>query len=300
MDERTSYVALKGSFCTPKSGDIGGAFCIIYIGESGKIFEKFIFVARSSGKSNIEVSSNWEEFVHTMHDIGDYDKALTDKISNILPSSFNEKMRLALFADEDKLDEIAGEIRKELEKALHYFVELDARVEIFGQERAEAGGLIRKMTQSEEGASERVDGLRLGQVILACAPQIDPVNGRPASQIACGDRVFVTMDESNEVAKKIVGYMHADGIEPVFPVESVQQLDTGKIAIILRVNPEVQGMMRISSEVKIRVLKGAASRPDEEESVRKKLNTEFIIHLAAICGILAFIAVLIYFIRELI
>lgn len=296
--ESCDYVALKGTFFTPKNGDIAGAFCIVYLGATGKVIDKFFHVSRVSTRPEVSPQSNWESFTSEMGKIGAYDKSLSDKVSEVVLSSTDSNLRIYLFNNIEDAEGTTAEIRKALEKSLHYFIEVEATPELFDHSRAESGGVLRRETHNDQSAASDVplEGVTLGKMALLCQPQIDPISGCPISALRPGMMVYVNIKESNDIAKKIVDILRAQNAEAIFPVESVNQLESGQVAVTLKINDEVSGVMKISNDLMLKTERAF----EKDKSTQFLLNKVFLIQLAALGGVLVFIGLLVHFIRELI
>lgn len=304
IDDKMTYVAVKGTFFTPKAEN-AGAFCIIYKGDNGKVIFGELWAIRSNTKPNLDVSEKWDHFIISMDKIGAYDKDSSAKFSALVLQSLNNNIKEYLYKNISEKEFAQAEIRKGLENVLRYIVDVEVEAELVGEERAEKGGLLRdkgKEVSSDEVKSEDEINSLMGLINtnefpIVCMPVIDPVKGCAVSKIKVGDVVYAKIPETNDVSKKVMDFVRLQHMEPAFPVSVVLPLKSGKSAVVLKINEEISGVMNLSSEL---MLKTDALPVAEVKtfSVLKKrlLNTQNLL----LGGMIVFFILLLYLITKFI
>jgi len=296
QEEEPLYVALKGIFFTPKS-DNSGAFCVIYRGETGKIIFRELWTVRSNKQPILDVSEVWELFIKDISKIGTYDKDLADKLMPLLERSLNSKIKNYLYENIEEIEFAMSEIRKTFEKALHYFVEIKTEGELFGEKRAQNGGILRDRDSSsgktDNDNKDILSVINFGGIPLMCDPIIDPVKGCPVSSINIGDVVHVSIRETNDIARKVMNYVRSVGGNVAFPVTLVHVLESGKCAIVLKISDEISGVLNISKDVMLKT----SSIPKMKEGLYNKLMNPANLILG---GMILFIIFLLYLVIRLI
>jgi hypothetical protein len=297
QEEELSYVAIKGMYYTPKA-DNAGVFCVIFRGATGKVIFRELWAIRSNIRPISNLSDRWEDFIREMNKIGTYDKDSSDKLQPLIEKSLNNSIKEYLFRNIDETEIAMSEIRKELENSLHYLVEAKIEVELFGENRAERGGLLRNK-EASSGKNNKEDFrdfmgiINLGGIPLICEPVIDPANGCPVSKINIGDIVHVSLKETNTIAKKVIDYVRADGRALAFPVTLVQALESGKCVILLKISDEISGVLNLHREI---MLKTNSHQRTERNPLSKFLNLTNLF----LGGMILIIAFLLYLIIRLI
>ncbi|MCL1874638.1 MAG: hypothetical protein FWF87_00075 [Synergistaceae bacterium] len=292
------YVAVKGIFYTPKA-DNAGVYCVIYRGETGKVVFRELWAIRSNKEPISDVSEKWEYFIRDMNKIGTFDKDSSDKLLPLIEKSLTSNIKEYLYKNSNEPEVAASEIRKTLEKGLRYLVETKVEAEIFGEDRAEKGGILRDKASASE-KNQKDDNRDLMNVInlqgipLICQPVIDPVKGSPASKIKIGDIVNVTIQESNDIARKVMDYVRTQNKTLAFPVTLVQVLDSGNCVLFLKISDEITGVLNISPKI---LLKSNAS--DRIENLFSKLSLNPL-NIGMTGGVILFIVLLLYLIARLI
>ena len=297
-DDDLCYVAIKGIFHTPKA-DNAGVFCVIYKGETGKVVFRELWAIRSNKEPISDTSEKWEYFIRDMNKIGTFDRDSSDKLLPLIEKSLSNNIKEYIYKNINEPEFAAAEIRKTLEKGLRYLVETKVEAEIFGEERAEKGGILRDKS-SPSDKTQKDDNRDLMNVInlqgipLICQPVIDPANGSPVTRIKIGDIVHVTIQETNDIARKVMDYVRAQKKTLAFPVTLVQALDTGNCVILLKISDEITGVLNISQKI---LLKSNAS--DRVENMLSKLSLNPM-NIGMTCGVTLFIVLLLYLIARLI
>jgi hypothetical protein len=231
-----------------------------------------------------------------MNKIGAYDKDSSEKLTPVIEKSLNNNIKEYLYRN-GETENAQSEIRKELENTLRYIVDVNIGFEMFGETRAEKGGIIRgKETSADEVKDERgafMDVVNLGGYPLACTPIIDPVNGCPISRLKIGDIVHVAIPETNDISKKVMDYvrLEKEGV-PAFPVSLIQALESGNCVVILKINDEINGVLTLSSDMMLKTDALPQAATEEHLLFKKLFNPENLI----LGGLLLLILLLLYLI----
>ena len=91
------YLAFKFTF-TPSRGDVGGAFCMIFEGKTGKnVFQAFWAAKPYTSKAFVEPSTEWRKFVQRFKQMGPLDKDLGEQLQESLRHILKNEDRKALF-----------------------------------------------------------------------------------------------------------------------------------------------------------------------------------------------------------
>ena len=255
--EEYSYVAVKGVFYTPKA-DNAGAFCIIYSGENGKVIFRELWAIRSNKEPVTNLVANWEHFIRDMNKIGGYDKESSQKLLPLIVKALNNNIKDYLYNNISETEFAATEIRKAIEKTLHYLVEIKVDAEIFGEERAKKGGVLRDKTITPEQTKNNENRgimslIKLYGIPIICDPVIDPVHGSPVSKLKIGDIVHVTIQETNDIAKKVTDLIRAKRGNLAFPVMYMQTMESGNNVALLKISEEISGVLNISPKLMLKI-----------------------------------------------
>ena len=278
QDDEHYYVAVKGTFFRPKA-DNAGAFCIIYREKTGKAVFRELWAVRSNSHPALDTGERWEDFIKDMDKIGAYDRDASEKLQPVIEQSLSSKVKEYLSKNINETETVHSEIRKALENVFRYVIELNIGAELVGEERVQKAGILRG--EKEESSGEQTKGednktvlgaLNLSGIPLLCQPIINPVNGCPVSKIKVGDIVYVSIPETNDIAKKVMDFVRINGLDAAFPVTIVHTLESGKCVIVLRINEEINGILNLSQEV---MLKTERTYQAEEKSLIASLKQYF-------------------------
>ena len=298
QDEEYSYVAIKGVFFTPKA-DNAGIFCIIYSGKNGKVIFRELWAIRSNKEPVSDLTVNWEYFIRDMNKIGAYDKESSQKLLPLILKSLSNSIKDYLYRNINETEFAATEIRKAIEKSLHYLVEIKVDAEIFGEDRARKGGVLRDKTITPEQAKNNENSgimslINLHGIPVLCEPVIDPANGCPVSRLRIGDIVYVAIQETNNIAKKVTDSIHARGGKFAFPVIHVQPMESGNSVVLLKISEEISGILNISPQIMLKT-----NMANSAENLYNKLSFNPF-NLVLPFGIILFMTLLLYLIARII
>lgn len=268
------FLALKFTFA-PSRGDMGGAFCVIFDGQTGKtVFQVFWLAKPYGGRVIIEPSKDWRNFVKRLPQLGPLDKEWCDKLQMQLKEILTNEEKRSLFENytRPKLRQLESIIRRNFEQTSQCVfsaatdAEPVARAEL---ERAKVlkplgptpEELARKKREQEEREQEeledeerrkkaKIDGKFEG-TLIKCTPVLDPVNGKASSDVMPGDIIGVGIegDGTSALVKK---FLDENNIEPLFPVDEVKRGD-GRTFIYVKISDEIRGIVTITKDLKIKV-----------------------------------------------
>jgi len=253
------YGALKCYFHTPKRGDIWGAFCFLFNGTTGESMENVFWVTRALVGPSIDVNMQWKALNKMIPKMGTYEKSLGEKLSVLMLDSFSPGIRVKLCQSDDpseQLEAISGEIRNSFERATHCFLEFKMSLERMSkQELTSAGVLTKEKAPAEPGAdkTEPKEKSFIG-TFINCLPMIDPVHGKPVSELMPNDMVEVKIQGGVGAGDLIHKYLTSTNQDAIFPVEKVERTDTDKTYIFLKINEEVKGIVTVTKDIRLRVL----------------------------------------------
>ena len=266
------FLALKSTF-VPSRGDMGGGFCVIIEGKSGKTVFQVLWVAKPYATGvMIEPSKDWRTFVKRLPQMGPLDKDWGEKFQEQLKDILNvqEKRRLYENYTKMKLRQLESIIRRSFESTSQcvFSSVTDAEpVERIELERAKvikplppsAEEVARKKREqeakerSEQEEQDREEAKKEGVfegTLIMCTPVLDPVRGKASSSLIPGDIIEVGI-EGEGTSALIKKYLEENNITPVFPIEEIK--DTGgKKFLYVRISEEVRGVVTITKDIKIK------------------------------------------------
>ncbi|MBR2209281.1 MAG: hypothetical protein IJ859_10790 [Synergistaceae bacterium] len=274
------FLALKSTF-TPSRGDMGGGFCVIIEGKSGKTVFQVLWVAKPYAAGVIiEPSKDWRHFVKRLPQLGPLDKDWGEKfqeqLKNILTVA--EKKKLYENYTKMKLRQLESIIRRNFEGVSQCVFSSVTDAEPISRNELERAKVIKPLPPSaeevarkkreqeekerqEQEEKEREEAKKEGNfegTLILCSPVLDPVKGKPSSSLTPGDIIEVGI-EGDGTSALIKKYLEENNIDPVFPIEEIR--DTGgKKFLYVKVSDEVRGVVTITKDIKI---KTKGSKEDE-------------------------------------
>ena len=289
------YGALKCYFYTPKRGDIWGAFCFLFNGTTGESMENVFWVTRALVGPSIDANMQWKALNKMIPKMGNYEKSLGEKLSVLMLDSFSPGVRVKLCQSVDpseQLETISSEIRNAFERATHCFLDFKMSFECMTkQELTSAGVLTKENVPAEPRAGKtEVNERSFAGTFINCLPVIDPVHGTPVSELAPDDMVEVKIQGGVGAAELIHKYLASTNQDAVFPVERVERTDTDKTYIFLKINEEAKGIVTVTKDIRLRVLR---------RGYRKKksitINLDNVIFIGILIAAIAVIALVVRF-----
>ena len=267
-DSRGVYGALKCYFYTPKRGDIWGAFCLLFDGTTGDAMDSVFWVTRSLVGPAIDISAHWKSLNKLIPQMGTYERVLGDKLSVLMLDAFSSGVRIELCRSanhSEQLRDISDEVRNSFERATHCFLDLKMMFErISAQDLANAGVFMKDNAPAEsENVKTQTAEKSFAGTLINCVPVIDPVHGKPISELKPDDMVEVKIQGGVGAGDLIHKYLTQTDQDAIFPVERVERNNTEKTYIFLRINEELKGLITSTKDIRLRVLdvKGQKKTP---------------------------------------
>jgi hypothetical protein len=266
-EDTGGYGALKCYFFTPKRGEIWGAFCLLFDGTTGEIMENVFWVTRALAGAAIDVNVQWRALNKLIPQMGVYEKSLGDKLSVLVVESFSFAARVDLWRSDKPslaLSAVSNEIRNGFERATHCFLEFKMAFERMSKQDLTTAGVL-PLPGAEGTAETEVSKPETGEksftgTLITCLPVIDPVHGKPVSELEPGDMVEVKIQGGVGAGELIHRYLTSTNQDAIFPVESVERKDSDKTYVLLNVNDEVKGLISVTKDLRLRILKVDAAK----------------------------------------
>lgn len=282
-DDKPEFLVIKSTF-TPSRGNIGGAFCNILEGKTGRtVFQVFWLASPYTKGVLLEPAKDWRNFVKRFPQLGPLDKDLAEKFQEQLKSilTIDEKKKLYENYTKVKVKQLESMFRRSFEQISQCVfsaatdVQPVTRPELerakvikplppspaeLAKQKAEQAERERQEQEEREKQEASKDGVFEGTIIM-CQPVLDPVNGRAISDVIPGDIVGVSIggEGTSALVKK---YLEENNIEPLFPVEEIKET-AGKKFIYVKVSDEIRGVIAITNDIKIKI-------KESELEVKKK------------------------------
>ena len=275
------FLALKSTF-TPSRGDMGGGFCVVFEGKTGKtVFQVFWLAKPYTAGVLIESSQGWRSFVKKLPQTGPIDKDWGAKLQEQLQSilKIDEKKKLYENYTRPKLRQLESMIRRSFEGTSQCVFSATTDAEPVTRKELERAKIIkplppspeqlakmqreqeeREKAEAEEKAKEEAkkEGNFEGTIIM-CSPLVDPTKGKASSEIVPGDIIGVKI-EGEGTSALVKKYMEENNIEPLFPVEEVKET-MGKKFIYVKISDEIRGAITITKDLKIQVKEDKKAEP---------------------------------------
>ncbi|MBQ7155177.1 MAG: hypothetical protein IJR85_06455 [Synergistaceae bacterium] len=281
------FLALKSTF-TPSRGDMGGGFCVIFEGKTGKtVFQAFWLAKPYSTGTLIESTQNWRKFVQSLPQMGPLDKnwggKLQEQLKDIL--RIEEKKKLYENYTRPKLRQIESMMRRSFEGITQCVFSATTDAEPVSRNELERAKIIkplppspaelariqkeqeeREKAQEEERAREEAkkDAAFDGTIIM-CAAMVDPVRGKASSEISPGDIIGVSI-EGEGTSALVKKFMEENNIEPMFPVVEIKET-AGKKFIYVKISDEIRGAIAITKDIKIKIKEDRPPDQPDQHSI---------------------------------
>lgn len=272
-DDTPEFLAIKSAF-TPSRGNMGGAFCNILEGKTGRtVFQVFWLASPYTEGVLLEPSRDWRNFVKRFPQLGPLDKDLAEKFQAQLKTilTIDEKKKLYENYTKVKVKQLESMIRRSFEQISQCVFSAQTDVEPIARRELERAKVIKPLPPSpaelakqkaEQAERERQeqeerdkqeaskDGVFEGTIIM-CQPVLDPVKGRATSDIVPGDIVGVVI-EGEGTSALVKKYLEENNIEPLFPVEEIKET-AGKKFFYVKISDEIRGVLTITKDIKIKI-----------------------------------------------
>ncbi|MBQ7151863.1 MAG: hypothetical protein IJR94_06375 [Synergistaceae bacterium] len=276
------FLAFKSTFI-PSRGDMGGGFCIIFEGKTGKtVFQVFWLAKPYAAGVLIEPTKDWRTFVKRLPQLGPLDKEWGEKLQAQLKEilTITEKKKLYENYAKAKLRQIESIVRRSFEATSQCVFTAATDAEPVSRNELERAKVIKPLPPSKEElerqrreqvekerleAEEREreeakkDGVFEGTLINT-KPVLDPVKGKASSEIVPGDIIGVEIegDGTSALVKK---YLDENNIEPVFPVEEIKETG-GRKFIYVKISDEIRGVVTITKDIRIKTKEDPNKKED--------------------------------------
>ena len=255
-EEAPQYLALKYTFFTPRQGDMSGAFCLIFEGETGETVLQNLWLTRSSSEVSIKPEEKWRDFVNHIPRLGPYDKIWGEKLDAFLPELLPEDGRIKLFkmgtVSKQILRKVEGEISRGFERTIHYALEGACGVEFLTRKALEEAGILPSLNPTEEPKEEPKEEERSFEgTLIPCMPIIDPVWGKSSTGIVPGDVLEVRLQSDVGAGGMIQKFLQTTNQRPIFPVEAIEKRED-KTYIYLRISSEIRGLLTLTKDLRLK------------------------------------------------
>jgi hypothetical protein len=260
-----SFCALKCYFYTPKRGDIRGAFCFVF-SEDGTILDEVFWATREMNGIDIDIMAGWRTLNKSIPVMGAYEKSLVEKLSSVTFDILSTSVRAELLQSSnvsEELENLSGELRNAFERATHYFLEIELRFERLSYHDLLESGVVSTNEEKEKETDASSDPQAEGEksfpgTLVTCLPVIDPVRGKPVSELVPGDLVNVKIQGGVGAAELIQKYLISTSQEAVFPVETVEKKDDDKTYVLLNISEEIHGLIVVTKDLRLSVVQRAS------------------------------------------
>ena len=265
------FLALKSTFL-PTRGDMGGGFCVVFEGRTGKtVFQVFWLAKPYASGVMVEPSKDWRTFVKRLPQFGPLDKDWGEKLQEQLKSILTVEEKRKLFENytKAKVRQLESIFRRSFENVAQCVFSAVSDVEPVARNELERAKIIkplpptpeqlakqqreqeeREKAEQEEKEEAKKEGNFEGTLII-CTPVLDPVRGKASSMIMPGDIIAVNIDGEGTSAL-VKKYLDENNIEPLFPVDEIKET-AGKKFLYVKISDEIRGVITITKDIKIKI-----------------------------------------------
>ncbi|MBQ7169286.1 MAG: hypothetical protein IJR63_05240 [Synergistaceae bacterium] len=306
------FLGLKSTF-TPSRGDMGGGFCVIFEGKTGRTVFQIFWLAKPYANGQIpEVGKDWRNFVKSLPSMGPLDKDWGEKLQAELKEilTVDEKKKLFENYTKVKIRQLESMYRRSFEAAAQCVFSSQTEAEPIARPELERAKIIKPLPptpeeqarmqkereekeKAEKEEREREEAKKEGNfegTIIKCNPQVDPVKGKASSEIAPGDIIGITI-EGDGTSALVNKYLAENNIEPLFPVDEIRETQ-GKKFLYVKISDEIRGYVAITKDIKIRVKE--SDKPDQPQKGASFMNDLFFFGLLG-AALVALLFVIRYF-----
>ncbi|MGI6251823.1 MAG: hypothetical protein ACOYJV_00080 [Aminivibrio sp.] len=266
-----AYIAVKIRFDGRKRQELGGALCFVARGNSGEILDESFWVSSRSLPETFDIHAGWEAVRSAILSIGGepdrslYSRMLKGAKAILTPTAINN-----LFKSRAAKDEILSSLEKNFSSIVHYDLIFELSTETFNSIRLETGGIsLSEKAPEEEPEKEEKEQAplpSLGTVQVVCRPVLDPVKGKAVSDLQKGDYLVVELEKTGGLATIINKIVERAGENTVFPVMSVERLQSGQALVKLHISNGIEGILRVSADLKLKTGYGWSRAADGKSS----------------------------------
>ena len=263
------FLALKSTF-TPSRGDMGGGFCVIFEGKTGKtVFQAFWLAKPYKSGVLVEASQVWRRFVNSLPQMGPLDRDWAEKLQTQLKDilKIEEKKKLYENYTKVKVRQLESIIRRSFEGLAQCVFSSTTDVEPVSRAELERAKIVKPLPpspeevarkkQEEEDRKKAEEEEKIKEesnfegTIIMCTPVVDPVKGKASSEIVPGDIIGVNI-EGEGTSALVKKFMEENNIEPMFPVEEIKET-AGKKYLYVKISDEIRGAITITKDIKIKI-----------------------------------------------
>ena len=267
------FLALKSTFL-PTRGDMGGGFCVVFEGRTGKtVFQVFWLAKPYASGVMVEPSKDWRTFVKRLPQFGPLDKDWGEKLQEQLKSILTVEEKRKLFENytKAKVRQLESIFRRSFENVAQCVFSAVSDVEPVARNELERAKIIKPLPptpeqlakqqreqeereKAEQEEKEKEDAKKEGNfegTLIICTPVLDPVRGKASSMIMPGDILAVNIDGEGTSAL-VKKYLDENNIEPLFPVDEIKET-AGKKFLYVKISDEIRGVITITKDIKIKI-----------------------------------------------
>lgn len=267
------FLGIKSTF-TPSRGDMGGGFCTIFEGSTGRTVFQIFWLAKPYAAGQIpEVGKDWRYFVKSLPSTGPLDKDWAEKLQAKLKEILtpDEKKKLYENYTKVKIRQFESIFRRSFEAIAQCVFTARTEAEPIARPELERAKIIKPLPptpeqlakmkkeqeekeKAEQEEREKEEAKKEGNfegTIIMCTPVVDPVHGKASSEIVPGDIIGVKI-EGEGTSAVVNKYLSENNIEPLFPVDEIKETQ-GKKFIYVKINDEIRGYVPITKDIKIKV-----------------------------------------------
>ena len=263
------FLALKSTF-TPSRGDMGGGFCVIFEGKTGKtVFQAFWLAKPYKSGVLVEASQVWRRFVNSLPQMGPLDRDWAEKLQTQLKDilKIEEKKKLYENYTKVKVRQLESIIRRSFEGLAQCVFSSTTDVEPVSRAELERAKIVKPLPpspeevarkkQEEEDRKKAEEEEKIKEesnfdgTIIMCTPVVDPVKGKASSEIVPGDIIGVNI-EGEGTSALVRKFMEENNIEPLFPVDEIKET-AGKKYLYVKISDEIRGAITITKDIKIKI-----------------------------------------------
>ncbi|MBQ3457876.1 MAG: hypothetical protein IJG30_02855 [Synergistaceae bacterium] len=271
--QEPEFLAIKSTF-TPSRGDIGGAFCVIFEGKTGRTVFQIFWLAKPYSAGQVpEVTKDWRAFVKRLPGLGPLDKDWAEKLLFDLKEilTVEEKKKLYENYTKAKIRQLESMYRRAFEATAACVFSAATEAEPISRSELERAKVIKPLPptpeqlermkreqeekeKAEQEEREKEEAKKEGNfegTVIKCTALVDPVKGKASSEIAPGDIIGVNI-EGEGTSAMVKKYLEENDIEPLFPVEEIKET-VGKKIIYVKISDDIRGYVNITKDIKIRV-----------------------------------------------
>ncbi len=271
--DEPEFLGIKSTF-TPSRGDMGGGFCVIFEGKTGRTVFQIFWLAKPYAEGQIpEVGKDWRNFVKSLPSMGPLDKDWAEKLQAKLKEILTVEEKKNLYGNytKAKIRQLESIVRRSFEATAQCLFSAATEAEPIARPELERAKVIKPLPptpeevarqqrekeekeKAEQEEREREEAKKEGNfegTIIKCTPQVDPVRGKASSDIAPGDIIGVKI-EGEGTSALVNKYLAENNIEPLFPVEEIKETQ-GKKLLYVKISDEIRGYIAITKDIKVRV-----------------------------------------------